>query len=382
MDSAAPVNAARKVLMVAPEVVPLVKVGGLADVVGSLPGALHGLGIEARVVCPLYGSVRPDADWKAHEEPLIVYLGEGPMFCRVWETRLPGAGACRLYFLEHDQLFGRPEVYAGPWGDHADNDRRFTFLSRAAIDLCRYLRWTPDIFHCHDWTTGLLPVYLNTTEAATAEGRAASVMTIHNLQFQGIFRRETLNFAGLPDTVFRADGLESMGYLNMLKGGIYHASKVTTVSPHYAAEIQTPALGCGLHHVLNFRAADLIGVLNGIDEGAWNPATDPKLPANYHSRDLSGKAACKEALQKRLLLDIEPGVPIFGAVGRLYSQKGLDLLVDILGQLANEMQIQVVVLGSGDHETEEGLNAAARRFPGKVGVYIGYDDALAHLIYA
>ncbi|MGJ3241697.1 MAG: glycogen synthase GlgA [Opitutales bacterium] len=369
-----------KILMVAPEVAPFVKVGGLADVLGSLPKALARLGHDVRIVCPLYGSIQVQDHWTAIPQPLIVNLGFGAMYGRVWETRLPGSSV-PVYFIEHGQYFGRPQPYAGPWGDHVDNDQRFTFLSRASIDLCGLLQWTPDVFHAHDWTVGLVPVYLNTTEWDTPLGGAASVMTIHNLQFQGIFRRDLLAYAGLPDSVFHPESLEAMGHLNMLKGGLYHASKITTVSPTYAREIQTPEQGYGLNHVLRYRAADLIGILNGIDLDDWDPAKDPLLPEPFSSGELAGKAACKAAMQGELGLAVRPEAPVFGVVSRLYDQKGLDILGRILPRLVTKMDMQVAVLGSGDAAIEQSFRQAATDYPDKVGLHIGYNEGLAHRIY-
>ena len=232
-----------------------------------------------------------------HDRPLIVHMGGHEAYARVWECKLPGSNAI-CYLLEHNQFYDAPSVYVGPSGDEDDNAQRYSFLSRAAIDLCYYLDWIPDVVHCHDWATGLTPLYLNTTEWDKPMGRAASVMTLHNMQHQGWFHRATVAYAGLPDSVFRSDGLEAMGEVNMLKGAIYHSTKITTVSPTYAGEIQQPEGGHGLHTVLRFRAADLIGVINGIDYSEWDPATDALLPANYSADDLSGKAICKQSCRR------------------------------------------------------------------------------------
>ncbi len=369
-----------KVLMVAPEVAPFVKVGGLADVVGALPKALYKRGIDVRIVCPLYGSLTPGKDWVGGETPLEVHMGPGSIFARVWETSLPDEPV-PVYFIEHKGFFDRHEVYAGPWGDHVDNGERFSFLSRAAIDLCSYLDWIPDVFHCHDWATGFVPVYLNTVMRGTPFEHSASIITIHNLKFQGLFRPELLNFAGLPWDVFKTDGLECMGNVSMLKGGIYHATKVTTVSPTYAEEIQGPELGEGLNHILKFRAADLVGILNGIDAEAWDPRKDAYLPAPISPDDLSGRALSKQAVQKEMGLAVNPDIPLFATVSRLYDQKGLDLLAGIVDGLMDNMVLQLAVLGSGDKEIEGMLAAAAERHPGRVAVHFGFNEGLAHRLY-
>lgn len=369
-----------KVLFITPEVDPFVKVGGLADMVGALPKELTELGHDVRVVCPAYGSLNLVGDWTPRVEPLGVDVGASAHWARTWQTRLPGAGV-PVYLIEHEEFFGRPEVYAGPWGAHGDNDLRFIFFSRAALTLCQQLDWLPDVVHCHDWTTGMVPVFLNTTLRDTPLGRIASVFTIHNLEHQGYCTPRAVSFARLPWSEFRADSVEAVGQVNLMKAGLYHATKLTTVSPTYAEEIRTPAGGHGLDDVLRFRGADLIGILNGVDR-SWDPATDASLPARYTRDDLAGKARCKAALQARLRLRLEPDVPVFGVVSRLAAQKGIDLLVEVLPQVLDRMRVQVVVLGSGDPGLEHALRSAAQQFAGRVGVHLGFDAGLARLIQA
>jgi len=376
------VSARLKILMVTPELSPYAKVGGLADVVGALTRRLHETGHDVRVLCPRYGSIPAGGSWRTDGRPIHIHLGGGHTeYARVWECPYPRTEAC-VYFLEYDHYYARHEIYTGPWGGHADNHERFAFLSRAAIDIAYHFNWYPDVIHCHDWTTGLVPVILNTTERHGALGRTASVFTIHNLEHQGIFSPAVLDFVGLPREVFRPDNLESVGNVNMMKGGLYNATKLTTVSPTYAREIQTPELGCGLNFVLKFRAADLIGVLNGIDTEEWNPANDPHLPQPYSARDLSGKAACKAALQRRFGLAEDPDVPIFGVVSRLWHQKGLDLLAAATPRLMDDMAVQLVLVGTGDPALEDTFRGLAARYPGRFGTFIGYDNALSHLVEA
>lgn len=367
-----------KILMVAPELAPLIKVGGLADVVGALSKALAAKGHDVRIVIPKYAGLRHSEDEHPFDEPLVVHLGGHQAYARVWEMKLPGSVAT-CYLLEHDAYFDRASVYLGPSGSEKDNGHRFTFLSRAAIDLCHHLEWVPDVVHCHDWTTGLVPVYLNTNERNTPMGRAASLMTLHNMQHQGWFPPSLLAYAGLPESVYRPDGLESAGELNMLKGGIYHATKITTVSPTYAREIQAPEGGCGLHYLLRYRAGDLIGVTNGVDYSEWDPATDTLLPHNYSLKDMSGKASCKAALQKAFGLEVNPSIPVFSVVSRLVDQKGLDLLAAIGDRLMHTMQIQIAVLGTGDPDLEHLFRSLAERHPGRFAAHIGFDNKLAHL---
>jgi starch synthase len=371
-----------KILMIATEVAPFAKTGGLGDVVGALSKELAGLGHEVRVVCPLYGFLKPGPAWRAFAGVVSVHLGlKREEFCRVWQAPLPGANA-EVNFIEFNRHFGRIGIYGENGGGYADNPERFVFLTRAALDWCLASAWIPDVVHAHDWPAALAPVYLNTVDRAGPLGRAASVFTIHNLEPQGYAPRGILDFAGLPAWLFSQDNLESYNQVNFMKGGLYHATKITTVSRHYAQEIQTPDGGFGLQELLRFRAGDLIGVTNGIDVADWNPATDPHLPARYSPGDLSGKVACKTALQQRMGLNQHPPTPIFAAVARLYPQKGLDLLAEIVPELLKEMDAQFVVLGAGDAGLSERYRELARHYPGRVGAFIGYDERLAHLIEA
>jgi starch synthase len=370
-----------KILMVAPEVAPLIKVGGLADVVGSLSRALAARGHDVRIVIPKYAGLRHIETASPDNRSLVVRLGGHEAYARVWNCNLPDSGV-KCYLLEHEEYFGALDVYVGPSGNQDDNAQRFTFLSRAAIDLCYYLDWIPDVLHCHDWTTGLTPVYLNTTEVNKSMGRVASLLTLHNMESQGWFHRQLVHFAGLPQSVYRADCLESMGETNMLKGGIYHATKVTTVSPTYATEIQRPEGGAGLHHVLQHRSADLLGVLNGIDETEWNPRTDVLLPARFVATNLIGKAVCKAELQQAYGLQVQADVPLFAVVSRLANQKGLDLLAAIGDRLMADMRIQVAVLGTGDPQLESAFRALSQSYPGRFGAHLDFNNELAHLTIA
>lgn len=368
-----------KILFVSPEVEPFVKVGGLADMVGALPKDLAALGHDVRVVCPAYGSVKRLGDWRALPQPLGVDVGPVTQWARTWETVLPGTRV-PAYFLENDQHFGRPEVYTGPWGAHEDNGERFAFFCRASLTLCLQLEWMPDVIHCHDWTTGLLPIMLNTTLRTTPLAKAATVFSIHNLEYQGYVPSRVVDFARLPWTEFGRDGLESYGSVNLMKVGLTHSTKLSTVSPTYAGEIKTAAGGFGLDPLLRYRAGDLVGILNGIDDESWDPARDKALPANYSALDLAGKAICKAQLQRRYELELRPGVPVFGVVSRLASQKGLDLLAEALPVVLEQMDLQLVLLGNGDAALESVFRKAAVAYAGKCGVHIGFDGKLARLI--
>lgn len=371
----------RRILMLSPEVAPFKKVGGLADVVGALSKSLAARGHDVRILMPRYSELRDFDGAEPLERPLIVRLGGHEAYGRLWRKALPGSEVS-CYFIEHNQYFGAPGVYVGPTGNEDDNGQRFTYLSRAAIDFCEQTDWIPDVVHCHDWACGLTPVYLNTTEAERPMGRVASVFTIHNLEHHGWFHRSLLGFSGLPESVFRSDGLESMGELNMLKGGLYHATKITTVSPTYAGEVQTPDGGSGLNALLRFRSSDLVGVLNGVDLDEWNPQSDPHIPQPFNAADMSGKAAAKAALQKAYGLEVDPGIPLFTVVSRLAHQKGLDLLAAIADRLMADMRIQIAVLGTGEPSLEQAFHALTARYPGRFGSYIGFNNELAHLTIA
>ncbi|WP_052361864.1 glycogen synthase GlgA [Geminisphaera colitermitum] len=373
-----------KILFVSPEVEPFVKVGGLADMVGALPKALAALGHDVRIVCPAYGCVKIGGPgWRPRQDPLGVDVGDQAEWARTWETTLPRATTpVPVYFLEHHRFFGRPEVYTGPWGAHEDNDLRFAFFSRAALTLCLQLGWTPDVVHCHDWTTGFVPVYLNTVFQNTALRGTASVFTIHNLEHQGTFSRRALDYARLPASEFRPDSVEALGGVNMMKAGLYHATKLTTVSPTYAHEIRTPEGGCGLHDVLTFRGADLMGILNGIDTSTWSPEIDMSLPSTYSAANFNGKAVCKAALQREFGLKVDPGMAVFGIVSRFAHQKGLDLVAEALPHIVKRMHVQFVILGAGDPGLEYAFRGIAEDYRGQVGTYVGYSPGLARLVQA
>jgi starch synthase len=370
---------ALRILFVSPEVEPFVKVGGLADMVGALPKELAKLGHDVRVVCPAYGSIKGLAEWTARDEPLGVDVGSTTRWARTWTTTLPDT-TVPAYFLENNDFFSRPEVYTSPWGACEDNDLRFAFFSRGALTLCQQLGWFPDVVHCHDWTTGLVPMMLNSTLHDTPLGRAASVFTIHNLEHQGYSPSRVINYARLPWVDFQRDGLLAGEMVNLMKAGLYHSTKLTTVSPTYAKEIQTSNGGFGLDAVLRFRSGDLVGIVNGIDHESWDPARDRALPANYSALDLAGKAVCKAKLQQHFGLEVNPSIPLFGVVSRLAEQKGLDLLAEALAGILERMKVQIVLLGNGDSRMENTFNWAAQAYHGSFGAHIGFDGKLARLI--
>lgn len=372
-----------KILMITSEIAPYAKAGGLGDVVGALSHELSSRGHDVRVVCPFYGFIQPESNWFIHENPLHVQFG--PVHretCTIWETKSM-KNSRTLYFLKNDKYFAGDTIYNTDSNDgHQKNGERFVLLSRAGIELCRYLNWIPDVIHCHDWMTALVPVYLNTTEKETPIGSVPTVLTIHNMCHQGVFSSQILEFAGLPQTLFVPEALEYMGHVNLLKGGLVYATKLTTVSERYAWEIIETEMGCGLNSICEARKNDLTGILNGIDVIEWNPEIDPYLSQNFSLNNMAGKKECKHYLQKYFNLNEDPEIVLFGAIARLYSQKGLDLLAEILPKLMEEQSLQLLILGAGDHNLEDVFKRLSITYKHQIGVSIGYNVELAHLIEA
>jgi starch synthase len=366
-----------KVLMVASEAAPFAKTGGLADVVGSLPAALQALDCEVAVLIPRYRRIDLTTARRVYDS-MPIWLGG-----TLHETSLYQADAGTPYYLlEAPSLFDRDRYYGDASGDYPDNAVRFAVLSRAALAVARRV-FRPQILHCHDWQTGLVPVYLKTDFAydPTFLGMK-TLFTIHNLGYQGLFPPTVLPQVGVSPSLFRVDGLEFYGKVNFLKGGLLFSDALSTVSRGYAAEIQTDEYGFGLDGVLRARAADLRGILNGVDYQNWNPATDPHLAAHYSPEDLSGKRECKRYLLREFALpEAAMTRPLFGVVSRLVSQKGADLLLEIAPDLAKD-DLYLVVLGAGDEGYQTRLREVAAAHPDHIGVEIGYDEALAHRIEA
>jgi len=372
-----------RVLHAAAEIFPLVKTGGLADVVGALPHALAAGGADVRLLLPGLPAILD-----AVSRPRKVFEG-GPLFgaarvtLRLGRFKVGAKGPdVQAYVIDAPWLYARDGgPYQGPDGKPwDDNLQRFALLGWAAAHLAAGEldpAWRPDILHAHDWHAALACSYLRAHPGA----HARSVFTIHNLAFQGLFAQDDFGLLGLPRRFMQPDGLEFHGWLSFMKGGLVHADRLTTVSPTYAREITTPEFGCGVEGVLRTRAADLSGILNGVDYGHWDPATDAALPARFDARDLGGKAVCKAALQREFGLDARTDAPLIGIVSRLSEQKGLDLALAALPALRAE-GVQLAILGSGDAPLERAFADAAAAHPGQVGVHIGYDETLAHRVIA
>jgi len=278
------------------------------------------------------------------------------------------------YLVKNDGYYGRDGLYA-----HPDDDRRFAHFSRAALEMLPELGWTPDVVHCNDWHTGLAPAYLQTCFEGTALDRLPTVFTIHNLQYQGNFPRSSLEYTGLPAGLLREPGFLHYGQLSFIKAGILKANAVSTVSKTYAEEIMTEHLGCGLDHELRARAGDLRGIVNGIDAELWNPAGDRLIPASFGPGDIGGKSECKRHLQEELGLPREPDAPLMAAIMRLVEQKGLDVLLPAIPELAKRAQL--VIIGTGQKGYESALEALAKSRP-NIAVRLAYDEALSHRVYA
>jgi starch synthase len=367
-----------KILHITPELAPWSKAGGLGDAAAGLVKAIAAEGHDVRIATPLYGSV-PDREKMT---TLIVSLSvdvsgdAAKAKCRVLQLKV--AERCEAWFIEHAEYYGAREVYPA----REDTAERAAYFGRAALDACLATGWVPDIIHCHDWTTSLVPVLLKYNLKNTALGRAASVLTIHNLQHQGLLSRRILSFLKLPESLFHADQLECFGGVNYLKGGILHATRVTTVSPTYAQEIQTSEYGFGLDDVVRRRTKDLDGILNGVDRDEWDPESDPHIAKKFSAKDIKGKVDCKLDLQKQFNLKLDPKIPLIGVVSRLWDQKGLDLALGALPKFLRTGKIQFVLLGSGDDALENSFKKIAEDFPHAAAVRIGYDNGLSHRIEA
>ena len=365
-----------KILFAASEAHPLIKTGGLADVAGSLPIALSELGQDVRLVLPAYR----EALARVEGSQVIANIQYAGNAVRVVESQLPGS-AVPVWLVDAPEYFDRPGgPYLGPDGrDWPDNAARFTLFARVVADLAlgrAGLAWQPDVVHCNDWQTGLVPALL-----ALESRRPATVFTLHNLAYQGLFAREVFASLDLPDALWSPEAMEFHGQFSFIKGGLVYADRLTTVSPSYAEEIRTPALGYGLEGLLNHRGRHLTGILNGADYTVWEPSRDSFIVKNYDSGSLHLKAFNKSDLQRRFELPVLKEVPLIGMIGRLVEQKGVDLLLDILPQLLRH-PVQLVLLGSGETPLEQALQDWAMIHPERIAVHLGYSEDLAHRIEA
>ncbi|HJT21710.1 MAG TPA: glycogen synthase GlgA [Nitrospira sp.] len=374
------------ILVAASEAIPYAKTGGLADVTGALPQELAKLGHNVILLLPRYRSLDESGRRFRVIARLPVPTPQGDTEAVIEEDiiRISGNTSVRVWALRQDKYFDRAGVYQEQGKDYPDNLERFTWFSRAVVEALTFLnretKWKTDILHLHDWQTALCAVYQKTVDRDRREfHHVKSVLTLHNVGYQGIFPGHQFDVTGLPPASFVPEGLEFYGSINLLKGGIIHADYLTTVSPTYAKEILTPKFGFGLEGVLQ-RRGQLEGIINGIDTDRWNPALDRFLPVSYSAGDRAGKAVCKRALQHEFGLR-ENEVPMLAAIARLTPQKGVDLLETIIPRLM-ESDLQLAILGAGDPNHEENLRKLRSRFPSRIGLHIGFDEGLAHRIEA
>jgi len=367
-----------KILIVASEAYPLIKTGGLGDVMGSLPSALLALRADVRLLMPGYRDVVAHIGNLKPITSLAIPGLDVPV--RIVEGKLPGTRVI-IWLVEFDPAYDRPgnpylDAFGQPWKDNA---MRFALLAHAAAVLAMGrsgLSWRPDVVHCHDWQAGLVPVLLS-----LEPDRPGTVFTIHNLSYQGLFPYETFTALDLPQSLWSPEALEFHGQLSFMKGGIVFADEITTVSPAYAREIQQPAFGDGLDGLLRHRGSHLTGILNGIDDNTWDPANDRYLKQTFSWKSLQNKSANKLALQAELGLPQDASTPLVGMIGRLVEQKGIDLILQLLPELMHR-PLQLVLLGSGEAKYETTLKAAAANHADRFIAHIGYDEALAHRIEA
>jgi len=369
-----------KVFIATPEALPFAKTGGLADVTGALPKVLKGLGQEVTIGMPLYRAVA-EGGFEIRPTGCEVSI---PLYLR--EVSAPvlqgSANGIPTYFFKRDEFYDRSYLYGTPDGDYFDNLERFTLLTRGILEALKGLDFKPDIIHCHDWQTGLIPAYLKTLYKNDPFFQGtATLFTIHNIAYQGLFPKSYLPLTGLPYEVFKLEGMEFWGKISLLKAGIVFSELITTVSERYSHEIQTEEYGYGLEGILRARRDDLFGVLNGVDYEEWNPAHDRFIVANYNENDISGKARCKEDLLKEYDLNLPLNTPLIGIISRLADQKGFDILAEAMDRLM-AMDLGMVVLGTGDRKYHELFEGLARKYPTKLGVKIAFSNTLAHKIEA
>ena len=374
-----------KILMVTAETVPFAKTGGLADMVSALAIQLTKMGHDVKIVMPRYYKI-DRSKLTLLEGPMAIAAGQSETWSAVYTTTMPGCDKLSVYFIDHEQCFGRDGIYGVPSEtDFHDNPYRFAVLNHGAFQLCRKLNWYPDVIHCHDWSACLAPAILKHVCRYCGFEKTASVLTIHNQGYQGQYSKESFTSLGIDWGLYYGAGFEHNGGINFLQAGVTTADMITTVSPTYAKEIQTPEGGFGMDGLLRVRSEVVRGILNGADLKEWSPEVDKKIPAKYSAKDMKGKAVCKEELQKKMGLEINPDIPVIGIVTRLADQKGIaEIFAPSYGsiyQICNDMKVQVVVLGSGEAWCENEIRNLQSKLP-NFRAYIGYDDALSHLIEA
>ncbi|MFZ5802190.1 MAG: glycogen synthase GlgA [Candidatus Omnitrophota bacterium] len=370
-----------KVVFAASEIAPFAKTGGLADVTGALPLEIRNLGHEVYAFLPRYRSIDIQKEGlKIVYERVPVPMGSNIEHARLFEKK-PSPGLV-YYFIDAPELFGREGLYGTLQGDYGDNDRRFTFFQRAVLEALKMLYLKPDIIHCHDWQTGLIPVYLKTLYAEEyLFKKTRAVFTVHNLAYQGNFPPDSLPVTGLSWNEYKFEKLEFYGKCSFIKGGIVYSDAVTTVSAGYAEEVLKEETGCGMHGALRQKGPHFQGILNGIDHRLWNPETDAALIERYSAGNLGGKKANKRSLRKENGLSAGEDLPLFGIVSRLVDQKGLDILIAIFDELMR-LDLEIVILGLGDEKYHWRLRELRKKYRDRCGVHIVFDESMARRMYA
>ena len=364
------------VLLASAECAPLSKTGGLADVVGTLPKALAKLGVDARVITPYHRVIKEKYAGKTeHMFYFYVQLGWRREYVGIEKLVLDGV---TIYLVDNERFFG-DKIYLG---GNAEGEQ-YSFFTRAVLDALPNLDFAPEVVHCNDWHTAMIPMLARTQYPGCMQEKLRFLLTIHNIAFQGKFGFDFVkDLLGVEDRYFTPEFMELNGCADFLKGGCVFADRINTVSPSYAREIRTTYYGEGLEGILNARSAELSGIINGIDKESFNPHSDPKLPARYDRGHLNGKARCKAALQEKLGLEQRPDVPLVAMVTRMTEQKGFELVACVLDELMGREDMQFALLGTGEERFENFMRAAEYRYKGRLCAYIGYSEALSHLVYA
>lgn len=362
--------------MAGSEMTPLARTGGLGDVLAALPAELQKLGHEVGIALPYYRSIRENASLKPKRagKPFSIQVGDRKMEAEILQCGT--ADGVRLYFVRQDELFDRPGIYGTGDQDYDDNAARFIFFSKSVVELARRMATPPDILHVHDWQTALVPVFVHALDLPFK-----TLLTIHNLAYQGSFWGIDFRLTNLPWNYASTTGLEFYGNVNFLKGGILFSDAITTVSERYARDIQTPEFGCALDAVIRERSGKLFGILNGADYSVWNPASDRLIPKTYKPATLTGKKNCRSALLDEFDLKKNPGGPVFSMVSRLAEQKGIDVLLPLIDRLLAD-DVRLVILGEGESTYERELMIAQKKHRSKFAFHRGFDNRLAHLITA
>jgi len=370
-----------KILIASPEVYPFVKTGGLADVTGALPKALKKLGVDARVILPKHKGIDESRfPLKYKNYKIACQISMGFVEAEIVESEYDDGVIA--YLVEQDEYYNRDYLYSTPDGDYQDNATRFIFFSKSILEAIKVTGFKPNVLHCNDWETALAPVFLKTIYKDDPQLKdIATLFTIHNIGYQGIFWQYDMHLLNLGWEYFSPDYLEFFGNINFMKGGIIFSDIINTVSKKYSEEIQTPEFGYGLDGVLRTRKNDLYGIINGIDYDEWNPETDELLPARYSNRNLKNKTICKKTLLKEFNIEQNEDYPLIATISRLAEQKGFDLIVSGIEEMLS-LGVNYVVLGTGERKYHEILNELSKKFSRSFAVKISYDNKLAHLIEA